>query len=89
MYKWESLLEIYSDAQTFGLRSSYSKAVSNSNLAISWLEATFPELARQAVEMENLPAVKAQPYTLFDASISLQVYILSVYLPSFFQVGHL
>lgn len=72
VYKWEFLLEIYSDAQTFGLKSSYSKAVSNSNLAISWLEATFPELARQAAEMENLPAVKAQPYALFDASISLQ-----------------
>lgn len=89
MYKWEFLLEIYSDAQTFGLKSSYCKAVSNSNLAISWLEATFPELARQAAEMENLPAVKAQPYALFDASISLQVYFSSVYSPSFFQVGHL
>lgn len=73
MYKWDSLLEIYTDAQTFGRRSSNSKSVSNSNCAISWLEATFPELANEALEVGNLSAVKAQPYALFDASVCLQV----------------
>lgn len=67
---------MYHDAQTFGLKSSYPKAVSNSNLAITWLEATFPELCLQATG-GNLSAVKAQPYALFDASISLQVLIFS------------
>ncbi|THG22685.1 hypothetical protein TEA_011552 [Camellia sinensis var. sinensis] len=46
--------------------------VSNSNMAISWLEATFPELTHQATGGGNLSALKAQPYALFDASISLQ-----------------
>ncbi|KAG5533508.1 hypothetical protein RHGRI_027627 [Rhododendron griersonianum] len=71
VYKWESILEMYHDAQTFGLESSYPKAVSNSNRAITWLEATFPELCLEATG-GNLSAVKAQPYALFDASISLQ-----------------
>lgn len=72
VFKWESVLEIYSDAQTFGLKSGSSKAINNSNMAISWLEATFPELAREAAEGRNLTFLKAQPYALFDASISLQ-----------------
>lgn len=69
-------MEIYSDAQTFGLKAGSSKAVSNANLAISWLEATFPELARQAAEGGNQPALKAHPYALFDASVALQVSLL-------------
>ncbi|XP_075096681.1 nuclear pore complex protein NUP88 isoform X2 [Nicotiana tabacum] len=72
VYKWESILELYSDAHVFGLKSSNSKAVKNSNLAISWLEATFPELARKEVHAENASVLRAQPYALFDASISLQ-----------------
>ncbi|CAK9135784.1 unnamed protein product [Ilex paraguariensis] len=72
VYKLESLLEIYSDAHTFGLKSANSKAVRNSNLAISWLETTFPELACLAVDGGNLSALKAQPYNLFDASVVLQ-----------------
>ena len=79
VYKWESVLEIYSDAQIFGLKAGSSKAVSNANLAISWLEATFPELARQAAEGGNQPALKAHPYALFDASVSLQVSLLTIY----------
>ncbi|KAM7494798.1 hypothetical protein LguiB_029407 [Lonicera macranthoides] len=71
-YKWESILEIYNDAQTFGLKSASTKAVSNSNLAISWLEATFPELAHQVVEGGNISALRAQPHALFDASLQLQ-----------------
>ncbi|KAD7480261.1 hypothetical protein E3N88_03397 [Mikania micrantha] len=72
VYKWESVLEIYCDAQTFGLESGSSKAFSNATLAISWLEATFPELARQAAEGGNQPALKSHPYALFHASVSLQ-----------------
>ena len=69
------MLDIYSDAQTFGLKSANPRAVTNSNLAISWLEATFPELHHQAAGGGNLSALKSQPYALFDASISLQVLI--------------
>ncbi|KAF5738455.1 hypothetical protein HS088_TW13G01354 [Tripterygium wilfordii] len=73
VYKWESMLEIYSDAQAFGLKSTNSIAVINSRLAISWLEATFPDLvAGQAAEGEDVPTLKAHPYALFDASLSLQ-----------------
>nr|XP_043631960.1 nuclear pore complex protein NUP88 [Erigeron canadensis] len=79
VYKWESVLEIYSDAQTFGLKAESSKAVSNANLAISWLEATFPELARQAAEGGNQPALRTHPYALFDASVSLQGPLHKVY----------
>ncbi|KAF2319079.1 hypothetical protein GH714_013137 [Hevea brasiliensis] len=72
VHKWESVLEIYRDAHTFGLKSVNQTAVSNSNLAISWLEATFPELDTGAMEEENLLALKARPYVLFDASLCLQ-----------------
>lgn len=73
VYKWESVLELYSDAHMFGLKSTNSKAVKKSNLAISWLEATFPELTRKEVHAETAAVLRAQPYALFDASISLQV----------------
>lgn len=76
VYFWESILEIYNDAQTFGLKSANSMAVGNSSMAISWLEATFPELAHQAPEGGNLSAVKAHPHALFDASLALQVLFL-------------
>ncbi|KAI3799969.1 hypothetical protein L1987_35275 [Smallanthus sonchifolius] len=79
VYKWESVLEIYGDAQTFGLKSDSSKAFSNATLAISWLEATFPELARQAAEGGNQLALKSHPYALFDASVSLQGPLHKVY----------
>ncbi|KAH7548365.1 hypothetical protein JRO89_XS14G0109000 [Xanthoceras sorbifolium] len=72
VYKWESILEIYSDAHTFGLKSVNSSAVSNSSLAISWLEATFPEIAQETVDEGNLPTLKAHPHALFDSSLSLQ-----------------
>ncbi|GAA0148195.1 transporter [Lithospermum erythrorhizon] len=72
VYKWELLLEIYSDAQICGLNSHHPEAVSTSSLAISWLEATFPELAKQAEESGHPLAVKAQPYVLLDSAVSLQ-----------------
>lgn len=82
MYKWESILEVYNDAHTFGLKSADSKAVNNSNLAISWLEATFPELVRQAGDGGQLYTVRAQPFVLLDASVSLQVILV----PSFISI---
>ncbi|KAM5556667.1 nuclear pore complex protein NUP88 [Rosa sericea] len=72
VYKWESIVDIYNDAQTFGLKSPNSTAVSNSNLAISWLEATFPEIAGQTTDGADLSVIRARPYALFDASLSLQ-----------------
>ncbi|KAG6763764.1 hypothetical protein POTOM_031203 [Populus tomentosa] len=71
VHKWESVLEIYSDAETFGLKSANPVAVNNSNQAISWLEATFPELAHESKEGE-LSTLKAHPYAVFDASLCLQ-----------------
>lgn len=72
VYLWESIVEIYGDAQTFGLKSTSSTAVSNSSLAISWLEATFPELNQQEKEVNHISAVKARSHVLIDASLSLQ-----------------
>lgn len=71
-------MEIYNDAHTFGLKSANPTAVNNSNLAIAWLEATFPELSQEATNGENISAVKARPYALFDASLALQVYVSSL-----------
>lgn len=64
---------MYGDAHTFGLKSANSVAVNNSNLAISWLEATFPELAQQGTDGENPSTIKARSHALFDASLALQV----------------
>ncbi|XP_042490538.1 nuclear pore complex protein NUP88 [Macadamia integrifolia] len=72
VYRWESIVEIYNDAQTFGLKSSNSRAVSNSSIAIAWLEATFPELTHQDLEGGTISALKAHPYAQFDVSLSLQ-----------------
>lgn len=78
LFKSESVLEIYSDAHTFGLNSANTKAASNSRLAISWLEATFPDLQNQEVEGENLSVLRAHAYVQFDASLALQVYTLKL-----------
>ncbi|KAK6933019.1 Nucleoporin Nup88 [Dillenia turbinata] len=72
VHKWEHILEIYADVHSFGLKSSNPIAVSNANMAICWLEATFPELAQQEKGEGNFIALKAHPYALFDASLSLQ-----------------
>ncbi|CAA0811102.1 Nuclear pore complex protein NUP88 [Striga hermonthica] len=72
VHLWESILEIYNDAHTYGLKSANSESVVNSNMAISWLEATFPELIRQAGDGAKSYAVKAQPFVILDASVSLQ-----------------
>jgi nuclear pore complex protein Nup88 len=71
-HKWESILELYGDAQTFGLKSGSQEAVSNSNMSISWLEATFPELTHQSTDILSSSVIRAQPHALFDASLQLQ-----------------
>uniref|UniRef100_A0A1J3DKG1 Nuclear pore complex protein NUP88 n=1 Tax=Noccaea caerulescens TaxID=107243 RepID=A0A1J3DKG1_NOCCA len=72
IYKWESVMEIYNDANMFGVKSPNSLAVSNSSLAIDWLEAVFPDLTEQGTRGDNIVVVKAHPYALLDASLALQ-----------------
>lgn len=72
VYIWDSLMEIFSDAQAFGLKSSNANAVKNSMLAISWLEATFPGLKQEGKQVASSSAVKAHAYALIDASLLLQ-----------------
>ncbi|KAG1346972.1 Nuclear pore complex protein NUP88 [Cocos nucifera] len=64
--------EIYEDMNEFGLKSSDLKVVSNSRLAVDWLEATFPELADQSFEEGSVLVSRAHPYAPIDASLSLQ-----------------
>ncbi|KAG6600932.1 Nuclear pore complex protein NUP88, partial [Cucurbita argyrosperma subsp. sororia] len=71
VYMWESILEIYNDAQSSGLKSANPTAVSNSSLAISWLEETFPNLVRTP-DGGDMSVIVAHPCALFDASIALQ-----------------
>ncbi|PIA32201.1 hypothetical protein AQUCO_04500060v1 [Aquilegia coerulea] len=70
-YRWEAIVEIYNDAHTFGLKSSNSRAVSNSSLAIAWLESTFPEITHQDSGGTSI-MLRAQLYVPFDASLCLQ-----------------
>ncbi|KAI4372937.1 hypothetical protein MLD38_011116 [Melastoma candidum] len=70
-HRWDSLLELYGDVHAYGLKSANSQAVTNSKMAIDWLEGTFPELAKQP-EAGRHYTVVACPCALFDASLSLQ-----------------
>ncbi|WCJ19851.1 nuclear pore complex protein-related [Euphorbia peplus] len=72
VHKWDSVVEIYTDAHTSGMKSANQIAVNNSSLAISWLEAIFPELNDETQEGEDLLTLKARPFALFDASLCLQ-----------------
>ncbi|MCL7026470.1 hypothetical protein MKW94_006644 [Papaver nudicaule] len=72
VYRWDSIWEIYNDAQLFGLKASNPRAVSYSSLAIAWLQATFPQLASQPAEGGSSVALRAHPYVPFDASLTLQ-----------------
>lgn len=69
-------MELYNDANMFGVKSPNSVAVSNSSLAIDWLEAVFPDLTEQGSRGDNIVVVKAHPYALLDASLALQVRFL-------------
>jgi nuclear pore complex protein Nup88 len=57
--------------------STNSVAASNATYAISWLEATFPELQNHEIEGDGLSFSRARAYTVFDASLVLQVYLYS------------
>ncbi|GAB4827588.1 hypothetical protein Ancab_034470, partial [Ancistrocladus abbreviatus] len=72
VYMWESIMEMHVDAQAFGLKSANPAAVRNSTMAISWLDATFPELNQQGKEVGSYSMVKARSHALIDASILLQ-----------------
>lgn len=69
-------MEIYNDANLYGVKSPNSVAVCNSSLAIDWLEAVFPDLTEQGTRGDNIVVVKAHPYALLDASLALQVSFL-------------
>lgn len=69
---WAYVEEIYEDVNTLGLKSSNSKDLSSSSLAIAWLEATFPELADRSLGGGNILILRAHPYAPLDASLSLQ-----------------
>ncbi|XP_024311354.1 nuclear pore complex protein NUP88 [Brachypodium distachyon] len=70
-YSKRSIEELYEDVNTFGLKSSNTNVVTNSHLAIAWLEATFPELLRQSAETSTLMS-RARPYAPVDDSLTLQ-----------------
>ncbi|KAI0502139.1 hypothetical protein KFK09_017086 [Dendrobium nobile] len=63
--------EIYKDAHV-GLDSSNPTVARNSGLAITWLEATFPELVERKMEEESVFLLRAHPYTPIEASLALQ-----------------
>ncbi|KAG0465238.1 hypothetical protein HPP92_019402 [Vanilla planifolia] len=57
--KWTFLKEIYEDAHAYELKSSDSSVGRNLSLIITWLEATFPELADPQMEGDDGPLVHA------------------------------
>jgi len=71
-YSKKYIQEIYEDVNAFGLESSNPNVVTNSHLAIAWLEATFPDLLHQSTDT-NLLMSKAHPYAPVDDSLTLQV----------------
>ncbi|OEL18440.1 Nuclear pore complex protein NUP88 [Dichanthelium oligosanthes] len=70
-YSKKHIQEIYEDVNAFGLKSSNPNVVTNSHLAIAWLEATFPDLLHQSTDMSLLMS-KAHPYAPVDDSLTLQ-----------------
>ncbi|KAM3389286.1 hypothetical protein ACQJBY_011421 [Aegilops geniculata] len=70
-YSKKHIEEIYEDVNTFGLKSSNPNVVTNSHLAIAWLEATFPELLRQSADSSTLMS-RARAYAPVDDSLTLQ-----------------
>ncbi|KAG2568614.1 hypothetical protein PVAP13_7NG408400 [Panicum virgatum] len=70
-YSKKHIQEIYEDVNAFGLKSSNPNVVTNSHLAIAWLEATFPDLLHQSTDTSLLMS-KAHPYAPVDDSLTLQ-----------------
>ncbi|ONK77958.1 uncharacterized protein A4U43_C02F12710 [Asparagus officinalis] len=69
---WEFLEEIHEDVKVFGVKSPNAIVASNSNMALDWLEATFPELADESLAERNKLVLRAHPYAPLDASLVLQ-----------------
>ena len=72
-YSKKHIQEIYEDVNAFGLKSSNPNVVTNSHLAIAWLEATFPDLLHQSTDTSFLMS-KAHAYAPVDDSLTLQVW---------------
>ncbi|KAL6651343.1 hypothetical protein ACP70R_010268 [Stipagrostis hirtigluma subsp. patula] len=70
-YSKRHIQEIYEDVNAFGLKSSNPNVVTNSHLAIAWLEATFPDLLHQSANT-NILMSRAHPYAPVDDSLTLQ-----------------
>ncbi|KAK3141567.1 hypothetical protein QOZ80_4BG0335530 [Eleusine coracana subsp. coracana] len=70
-YSKRHIQEIYEDVNAFGLKSSNPNVVTNSHLAIAWLEATFPDLLNQSTDTSLLMS-RAHPYAPVDDSLTLQ-----------------
>lgn len=70
-YSKKHIQEIYEDVNAFGLKSSNPNVVTNSHLAIAWLEATFPDLLHQSTDTSFLMS-KAHAYAPLDDSLTLQ-----------------
>ncbi|KAL5216333.1 hypothetical protein ABZP36_007734 [Zizania latifolia] len=70
-YSKKHIQEIYEDVDTFGLKSSNQNVVTNSHLAIAWLEATFPDLLHQQADTSAFIS-RAHPYASLDDSLTLQ-----------------
>ncbi|XP_066345828.1 nuclear pore complex protein NUP88 isoform X2 [Miscanthus floridulus] len=70
-YSKKHIQEIYEDVNAFGLKSSNPNVVTNSHLAIAWLEATFPDLLHQSTDTSYLMS-KAHAYAPVDDSLTLQ-----------------
>ncbi|CAD6262137.1 unnamed protein product [Miscanthus lutarioriparius] len=70
-YSKKHIQEIYEDVNAFGLKSSNPNVVTNSHLAIAWLEATFPDLLHQSTDTSFLMS-KGHAYAPVDDSLTLQ-----------------
>jgi nuclear pore complex protein Nup88 len=70
-YSRRHIQEVYEDVNAFGLKSSNPNVVTNSHLAIAWLEATFPDLLHQSTDSSLLMS-RAHPYAPVDDSLTLQ-----------------
>ncbi|XP_078436480.1 nuclear pore complex protein-like protein [Wolffia australiana] len=65
--------DIYEDALDCERKSSDSRGARDCRSAVTWLEATFPELLDHANQRQNsLPVLRARSYAPADASLSLQ-----------------
>ncbi|PKA55383.1 hypothetical protein AXF42_Ash004022 [Apostasia shenzhenica] len=69
---WTHIKEIYEDAHVYGLKSSNSRVSKNMALAVTWLEATFPQLIDRLVDDDSVLVSRAHPFAPLGASLALQ-----------------